>query len=152
MTATSVGSATQLRSRPEPDTWSALEYAARSRDITALHVYGVEQALTDDEPTFPPIGDDLIESAASTYHDEVPETVLDVLAATAGRLAQLAADAGVGAWSRGLTVGAIRSDVRSLLEHALHDSLHHLDDVERGLAVLVLPEHDIDGARHDAEA
>ena len=141
-----------VRSRPEPDTWSALEYAAHSRDITALHVYGVEQALTDDEPAFPPIGDDLIESAASTYHDEVPETVLDVLAATAGRLAQLADDAGAGTWSRGLTVGETRSDVRFLLEHALHDSLHHLDDVQRGLTVVVLAEHDIGGGRHDAEA
>ncbi|HEX4981834.1 MAG TPA: hypothetical protein VFV63_09055 [Ilumatobacteraceae bacterium] len=78
--------------------------------------------------------------------------MLDVLAATAGRLAQLADEAGVGAWSRGLTVGDTRSDVRFLLEHALHDSLHHLDDVERGLAVLVLPEHDIGSARHDDEA
>ena len=26
----------ELRARPEPDTWSAIEYAAHSRDITAL--------------------------------------------------------------------------------------------------------------------
>ena len=35
----------ELRERPEPEVWSALEYAAHSRDITALHVFGVEQAL-----------------------------------------------------------------------------------------------------------
>jgi hypothetical protein len=35
-----------------------------------------------------------------------------------------------------LTIGDSRSDVRRLLEHALHDSLHHLADVERGLAAL----------------
>ena len=40
------------------------------------------------------------------------------------------------AWSRGLTIGTDRSDVRRLLEHALHDSSHHLVDVERGLARL----------------
>ena len=45
----------ELRLRPAPETWSALEYAAHSRDITALHVYGVEQALTIDEPKFPEI-------------------------------------------------------------------------------------------------
>ena len=27
----------QLRPRPEPDTWSAIEYAAHSRDVTTLH-------------------------------------------------------------------------------------------------------------------
>jgi hypothetical protein len=37
---------------------------------------------------------------------------------------------------RGLTIGDSRSDVRRLLEHALHDSLHHLEDVERGLSLL----------------
>jgi hypothetical protein len=39
-------------------------------------------------------------------------------------------------WSRGLTIGDDRSDVRRLLEHALHDSQHHLADVERGLTTL----------------
>ena len=29
-----------LRMRPEPAVWSAIEYAAHSRDITALHVFG----------------------------------------------------------------------------------------------------------------
>ena len=58
------------------------------------------------------------------------------LDAEADRLARPADDAGSQAWSRGLTVGDSRMDVRRLLEHALHDSLHHLDDVERGLVVL----------------
>ena len=46
---------------------------------------------------------------------------------------QLADDAGSNAWSRGLTIGDHRQDVRRLLEHALHDSLHHVDDVQRGV-------------------
>ncbi len=54
-----------LRVRPEPEVWSAIEYAAHSRDITALHVYGIEQALTRDEPVFPQIADDLVDSAAT---------------------------------------------------------------------------------------
>ena len=81
-------------------------------------------------------GDDLIESAASTYGDEDPNEVTGALDVHATRLARLADDAGSRAWSRGLTIGDTRSDVRRLLEHALHDSLHHLADVERGLAAL----------------
>jgi len=125
----------QLRTRPEPEVWSAIEYAAHSRDITALHVFGVEQALTLDEPAFPGIeADELIESAATTYGDADPAEVLDSLEEHADRLAQLADDAGPAAWSRGLTIGDDRSDVRRLLEHALHDSQHHLGDVEQGFS------------------
>ena len=126
----------ELRERPDPEVWSALEYAAHSRDITALHVFGVEQALTLDEPSFPAIQDDLVDSAAASYGSADPAAVLDALEEQAMRLAQLADDAGPDRWSRGLTIGANRSDVRRLLEHALHDSLHHVDDVERGLARL----------------
>jgi DinB superfamily len=125
-----------LRIRPAPDTWSAIEYAAHSRDITALHAYGVEQALTRDEPAFPPIGDRVVDDAARSYDDADPADVGDALDTAAHRLAQLADDAGFGAWTRGLTVGGTRSDVRRLLEHALHDAEHHLGDVERGLRVI----------------
>jgi hypothetical protein len=124
----------ELRARPEAEVWSALEYAEHSRDITALHVFGVEQALTLDEPSFPSIADDLVDSAAVSYGSADPGTVVDDLEEHAMRLAQVADDAGPDRWSRGLTIGADRSDVRRLLEHALHDSRHHLDDVERGLA------------------
>jgi hypothetical protein len=54
----------RVRTRPEPETWSAIEYAAHSRDVTALHVYGVERALTGDEPAYPAIRDDLMDKAA----------------------------------------------------------------------------------------
>jgi hypothetical protein len=122
--------------RPEPAVWSCLEYAAHTRDIIALHVYGVEQALTGEEPVFPAIDDDLVDQAAEAYGDEDSEKVGAELQSQALRLAEVADDAGSDAWVRGLTIGDSRSDVRRLLEHALHDSLHHLEDVERGLSLL----------------
>ena len=64
------------------------------------------------------------------------DQVVNALEGEATRLALLANDAGTQAWSRGLTIGETRMDVRRLLEHALHDSLHHLIDVERGLGVI----------------
>lgn len=124
----------QLRVRPEPEVWSAIEYAAHSRDITALHCFGVEQALTGEEPVFPPImADELIASAAATYVDEDPQLVVDALDNEAERLAAMASAAPGAAWELGITIGEDRSTVRRLLEHALHDSLHHIDDVQRGL-------------------
>jgi hypothetical protein len=127
----------KVRQRPAPQTWSALEYAAHSRDVTALHVFGVEQALTIDEPKFPEIdGDDLVQSAAAGYAALDPGVVSRELDIQVGRLADLAQESGPSSWTRGITIGDSRSDVRRLLEHALHDSHHHLLDVEDGLAFL----------------
>jgi hypothetical protein len=123
-----------LRVRPEPGVWSAVEYAAHSRDVTALHCFGVEQALGELEPTFPAIdGDSLIETASAQYRDEDPDAIVASLDTECRRLAQLAADAPPDGWARGITIGDNRMTVRRLLEHALHDSSHHLDDVTRGL-------------------
>jgi hypothetical protein len=120
--------------RPQPKTWSALEYAAHSRDVTALHVFGVEQALNEDEPAYPAIdGAELIDTAAANYGNEDPDAVVEHLDREALRLRDLAAAAGADVWWRGISIGGNRNTVRRLLEHGLHDSLHHLDDVERGL-------------------
>ncbi len=127
------GAGDRLRTRPAPAVWSAVEYAAHSRDITALHVFGVEQALTGDEPVLPDIDSGLVDAVADHYRDEDAAAVLDALEREAHRLASLARDAGTDTWSRGITIGEHRSNVRDLLEHALHDSVHHLDDVARGL-------------------
>jgi hypothetical protein len=129
----------ELRTRPGAEVWSAIEYAAHSRDVTALHAFGVEQALTGDEPCYPQIGDDLISAAALEYADADPIDVTEELERQALRIADAAASSGPDLWSRGLTIGDERIVVRRLIEHALHDSVHHLDDVERGLALLRAP-------------
>jgi hypothetical protein len=126
----------ELRARPAPEVWSALEYAAHSRDITALHAFGVDYALEHDEASLPGIdGDELIQSAASSYNAEDPQHVADALAGEASKLAALVEGDG-GHWDRTLSVGDSSSSVRRMVEHALHDSTHHLRDVERGLAKL----------------
>jgi hypothetical protein len=127
------GAGEELRRRPAPDVWSAIEYAAHSRDITALHVFGVEQALTGDEPVYPAIeGDDLIASAATSYEGADPQAVVDELDTQARNLAGVAASADRAQWEYGITIGGSRSTARRMIEHALHDSLHHVGDVERG--------------------
>ena len=127
----------ELRLRPAPDTWSALEYAAHSRDVTALHVFGVEQALTRDEPRYPEIAArELIDDASASYASEDPEAVGRAIEEHTRSLADVAEAAGPTAWSRGITIGDSRSSARYLLEHALHDSHHHLVDVQNGLLSL----------------
>jgi hypothetical protein len=95
-----------------------------------------------DEPTFPAIaGDDLVESAAANYDSEDPEMVAMELGESALKLADVAQTSGPATWSRGITLGSSRSDVRRLLEHALHDSQHHLVDVNKGLDTLRASSH-----------
>ena len=131
------GAGDLLRVRPEPPTWSAIEYAAHSRDITELHRWAVGEALTGTEPVLPDIeAGALIESAAADYRSADPVGVVTALGAAASGMADTARTAGEPAWRNGITIGASRSSVRRLLEHALHDSTHHLDDVTRGLVVL----------------
>src|SRR5688572_12560400 len=123
-----------LRTRPADGVWSALEYAAHSRDITAVHLLGVDYALTTDDATVPPLGD----GDLGAPPDADVNAVLDAIDRETGKLAQLAEDH-PGSWNRTLTIGdAAPTPVRRLLEHALHDSMHHLDDVERGLAQIRL--------------
>jgi hypothetical protein len=123
-----------LRTRPAPMVWSALEYAAHSRDITALHAFGVDFALTHENATVPAIdGDAMIAEAAANYDAEDVADVLIALGRETAKLAALAAD-NIDSWHRTLTVGDNTNSVRRMLEHTLHDSTHHLDDVARGLA------------------
>ena len=131
------GSGPLLRVRPDPSTWSAVEYAAHSRDITALHAWAVEQALWNREPVLPDLdADELIGAAAAGYADEDPSEVTRELGVHAHRLADVAGQGWPESWERGITIGGSRSDVRRLLEHGLHDSRHHLGDVRRGLVTL----------------
>jgi hypothetical protein len=65
-----------LRTRPAPPVWSALEYAAHSRDVTAVHGMGVEYALSVDEPHVDEIPESAMAEAATTYADADPATVL----------------------------------------------------------------------------
>jgi hypothetical protein len=116
--------------------WSALEYAAHSRDVTALHLFGVQQALEQEEPAFPEIDEGLVDSLAATYETADPVEVGGELADHAERLAAAVGRSGPEVWTRGLIIGSVRRDVRRMVEHALHDSLHHLGDVERGLDAL----------------
>src|SRR5262249_34261146 len=104
-----------LRVRPAPAVWSPLEYAAHTRDITARHLCGVEQALTGTEPMLPAVEPGLADAAADDYAEEDPELVAAAIEREANRLAAVAEAAGTDRWKCGITLGTNRSDVRQLL-------------------------------------
>jgi hypothetical protein len=122
-----------LRRRPQAQTWSALEYAAHTRDVIALVGWAMHQVLEDTQPSLPAVEPDEQPGADHGYNALDPPTVLEELAANAERMASRAERALPEHWSRTATIGGEQTDAGVLLRHAVHDATHHLRDVEQGL-------------------
>lgn len=124
-----------VRRRPSAEVWSALEYAAHTRDVFAFYRERIERVLAEHRPLLTAVGfDDLAETAA--YNDEDPSVVADAVTAEAAALAATLSAVTDEGWARvGLASdgsGDERS-VRLLAERAVHDATHHLLDIGRSL-------------------
>lgn len=125
-----------LRRRLAPEVWSALEYAAHTRDMFAIHGSGMHRALTEDHPVFEWPEGVTEESVAAGYAALDPATVLDELSANAERVAARAERTDAGDWRRPATLpSSDGGDVDALwfLHHCVHEGSHHLRDVKKGL-------------------
>ena len=121
-----------LRARPEPDTWSALEYAAHVRDVLGWYDGWVRRILTEDRPVLEGMAPE--EAAVEhRYNEQDPVAVADDLAARAEALALTLDDVPDDGWDR---VGLRRGEERSVALHArraVHEGSHHLLDIGRSL-------------------
>ena len=124
-----------LRRRPAPEVWSALEYAAHTRDVFAFYRERIERVLAEDRPTLHAVGFGDREEE-QTYNDEDPATTADGVTGEAAAVASLLESLDADAWQRvGLASdgsGAERT-VRVLAERVVHDAHHHLLDIGRSL-------------------
>ena len=124
-----------LRRRPAPEVWSALEYAAHTRDVLAFYRERIERVLAEDRPTLYAVGFGSRDEER-TYNDEDPTATADGVSAQAEAVADLLAALDDDGWRRvGLASdgsGAERT-VRVLAERVVHDAHHHLLDIGRSL-------------------
>jgi hypothetical protein len=124
-----------LRRRPAPDVWSALEYAAHTRDALEFYVERIARVLVEDRPTLTAVGWST-QADVRGWNAEVPDAVAAGVAEVADRLATLLESLDEVQWQRvGLSSdgsGAERT-VRALAERAVHEGHHHLLDVGRSL-------------------
>jgi hypothetical protein len=118
-----------LAARPAPEVWSALEYAAHSRDITGAMGYLAHLALSENHPVLPAAPDDVPEPQLPATLDEA----IIELDKNVARLNKTCAGLGDEEWSRPITMGDETVDVDWVVGHASHDATHHLHDVGRGL-------------------
>ena len=131
--------ASDARARPEPSTWSPLEYACHVRDVFRLYDQRLELMLSQDGPLFPNWDQD--ETAVA---DRYPEQHADKVAAELGESAQVIANhfQGVTAdqWQRpGNRSDGARFTVETFARYFIHDPVHHLYDVT-GLRVSAPPD------------
>ncbi|HEY5879773.1 MAG TPA: DinB family protein [Nakamurella sp.] len=118
-----------VRHRPDPGTWSPLEYGCHVRDTCRVFGDRLDLMISRDEPLFPNWDQDA-SAVESRYADQDPtEVAADLQRAAAGLAAAFEAVRGE-QWQR----PGRRSDgsvftVETLARYFVHDPVHHLHDV-----------------------
>ncbi|MFI0895742.1 DinB family protein [Streptomyces sp. NPDC020983] len=125
-----------LRRRPEPATWSPLEYACHVRDVLLVQRERVLAARRTRTPFAEPMGrDERVEHDG--YAEQRPEDVVRQLQDAALLLAHALGRLGPADWDRTLLYTypeRAERPLRWLAAHTVHELRHHLLDVRRGLA------------------
>lgn len=120
-----------VRDRPDAQTWSTLEYAAHVRDVHRRMTERLVLMLTEDAPTFPNWDQDAT-AVDEAYGDQDPATVERELGAAAHRAARAFDDVRDDQLDRtGHRSDGSAFTVASLAVYAAHDPVHHLWDVRR---------------------
>ena len=119
-----------LRRRPDPETWSVLEYVCHLRDVYATSTIRLYRTRTEDHPAVEPMLNDL-RAARFGYNRRDLASVLDELADVVEGLGQEIARVRADGWDRRCTrlPGEYRT-ARWLVRQAMHEGIHHLRDIE----------------------
>jgi hypothetical protein len=122
----------QAAQRPDPSTWSPLEYGCHVRDVHRIFGVRLASMLDEDDPRFANWDQD-VTAIEERYAEQEPATVAAELSEAAGLIAgRYDAVADDATWQR----TGIRSDgseftVDNLGRYQLHDLVHHVWDVSR---------------------
>ena len=120
----------EWRRRPSALAWSAQEYGAHVRDVLALFVRRVAQAIAEDDPEFG-WWDHEAAALADGYNDQDPSTVADALRTNAEELVAELADLDDAGWQRaGTRRRGERFTVEGLARFVLHEAYHHRIDAQ----------------------
>lgn len=121
----------EIRRRPAEGVWSPLEYAAHSRDVTAMVGWAMREVLEGRTlPEGPEVDVDEVAEAAR-YNELDPTTVIAELTTNAQRVARHARRAQPVDWFRSAGVGGKPTIALDALRHVVHDATHHLMDIDR---------------------
>jgi len=123
---------TVLRTRPEPDHWSALEYACHIRDVLGLYDGRIQRVIDEDKPSFGPMGRDQM-AVDARYNEQDPSAVAEELDKAGAALAERLRAVPANAWHWvGMREGEEMS-IDWMARNVKHEIDHHLLDVGRTL-------------------
>jgi hypothetical protein len=115
--------------RPNPATWSALEYGCHVRDVCRRYDQRLRLMLTEDDPLFPNWDQDST-AVKDRYGEQDPATVASELQAAADTLADQFEQVSGEQWQRtGTRSDGARFTVDTFAQYFIHDPLHHFYDV-----------------------
>jgi hypothetical protein len=121
----------KLATRPNPETWSPIEYASHVTDVMDLFQERIYLMITEDNPTFASFDPD---AAAAAYADRSASQTAALLGGAANRLGDVFATMAPHLWARtGKRGDGAEFSVLSLSRYFMHDNLHHLHDVQQQL-------------------
>lgn len=115
--------------RPSPTVWSPLEYGAHVRDVQRVFLARLQLMLGEDGARFADWDQDAA-AAQGGYAGLSPAEVADEIEAGATEFAEAVEALTPELESRtGVRSNGSQFTVRTLLQYFLHDTLHHLHDV-----------------------
>ena len=118
-----------VRSRPNPATWSPLEYGAHVRDVCRLFTQRTQLMLDEIDPAFANWDQDAT-AIEDDYASQDPERVAAEIVAAGDGYAGLLASVDGPSWERaGRRSNGSAFTILTLGQYGLHDLAHHLTDV-----------------------
>jgi hypothetical protein len=115
--------------RPDPQTWSPVEYACHVRDVHRLYDERLRLMLTEDNPLFANWDQDAT-ALAERYDLQDPARVVDELAIAAESIATRFDGVSEDQWHRsGRRSDGASFTVETFARYFAHDWLHHIWDV-----------------------
>ena len=118
-----------VRQRPSPDRWSALEYACHVRDVFRVFDQRLEAMMSLDGAQFENWDQD-ITAIDDRYHLQDPEAVAQEVLETGAQLATHFSRVQGSFWMhRGFRSNGSEFTVETLAKYLAHDPKHHLWDV-----------------------
>ena len=125
----------KIRRRPDPHTWSALEYTAHVADIFDTFADIIRRMRIEDRPAIDFFDPDE-RAVEARYNEQDPDDVLRRLQENAERLAAELDEVAADDWRRTAEFPWGERDLLTMARNAVHEGHHHLRDVERVLGAV----------------